>query len=1125
MSIMAEMKVMDYRSLRYTDEKSDKFWSIALSGCSHTVNYGRYSTDGQTQTKDLPTEDAARKSYDKLVAEKLKKGYVEDVNVPPFILMKACEKIVADKLRQGAEDGTIELPQRDLTDDSPESLVAYSSAMSELYARLLSEEMKKELDNRAATSVATISTSVTTSTSKEVISVSAKQAKSNIKEDRFAKGEATPTIEIPVVIEPKTIELNTERSIDLNPEDWYWATWRNLPPLHRSEPKPFDLQDCLKRLRKVAEGLDWAKAKIATFLSCEETHFWIAAIAESRGEDGALLDPNEIAKILSSRCFDGNSSIEELKKFTENINWYNLHFVESLSFVNLFEIEQSIEILRMWFYQKSPACIFQDRLLPYLSTSQLERWQSYIRQQLDINNWPVQNNYSEPPAEFFLAAYLGIHDELLKLVESWSDDNFSHPDRIYLAHYQRPQEIIFGLKDRELVERHIRRLDLKLQPTQNGSDVSKYIRAWLAHTEYSALDVIRDTVLAAGKKEEAVDLLKAFALVKAPEAAPFMLELMLSSKAPQIARQWLEDNPAHAIAGIIPIVAGRGKLADAAIEFLQSMKRKGYTDFIQTCIENESSEIAEKIRSSVLNIEEKEYIQFDEITTPVWLQQAIDLLVIPNKKTTWKIGSIDLPPIVCCDYCLNDRQIESVLNALRQSELIKPHALVTAIKIHANSAELDTFTWKLFERWMGEGAPSKENWAMVAIGLLGSDISALKLAPLVKIWPGESQHARAVLGLSCLRSIGSDTALMQINSIAQKVKFKGIKQRAQECMESIATERNMSRAELEDRIVPDCDLDERGTRMFDFGARQFRFVLGADLKPMVKDNDNKVKSDLPKPNAKDDREKAELAIAEWKLLKKQVSEVIKLQPARLEQAMITGRRWRVDEFEMLLVQHPLITHLAQRIVWSGYDAAGKSIATFRNTEDRTYADPQDETFQLTGIDRIGIIHPLNLSAELRAVWGELMSDYEIIPPFPQLGRPLYGLNPGEETALEITRFKDLEIPIVALVRTLENLGWEKGVLHDHGDYSLHFKYFPAADITAVVGDYEAVFVDLGTYVGEVDRIDGCCFLPGLQNYLDDYPIGSYRQELKDRCIPLGAVDPIVISEVLKDLTTVAAKAK
>jgi predicted DNA-binding WGR domain protein len=72
---------MSQRSLRFQDSKSDKFWTIALADCSHTVTYGRYGTEGQSQTKDFPTAAAALKSYEKLVAEKLKKGYLEDGTV------------------------------------------------------------------------------------------------------------------------------------------------------------------------------------------------------------------------------------------------------------------------------------------------------------------------------------------------------------------------------------------------------------------------------------------------------------------------------------------------------------------------------------------------------------------------------------------------------------------------------------------------------------------------------------------------------------------------------------------------------------------------------------------------------------------------------------------------------------------------------------------------------------------------------------------------------------------------------------------------------------------------------------------------------------------------------------
>src|SRR4051794_40635856 len=65
------------RTFTFTDEKSNKFWNIDLKGKSFTVQFGRIGTAGQTQTKDFPDEARARKEHDKLVAEKLAKGYEE----------------------------------------------------------------------------------------------------------------------------------------------------------------------------------------------------------------------------------------------------------------------------------------------------------------------------------------------------------------------------------------------------------------------------------------------------------------------------------------------------------------------------------------------------------------------------------------------------------------------------------------------------------------------------------------------------------------------------------------------------------------------------------------------------------------------------------------------------------------------------------------------------------------------------------------------------------------------------------------------------------------------------------------------------------------------------------------
>jgi uncharacterized protein (TIGR02996 family) len=70
------------RTFVFTDAKSNKFWNIDLQGSSFTVQFGKVGTRGQTQTKDFPDAAAARKAHDKLVAEKLAKGYVETTPQP-----------------------------------------------------------------------------------------------------------------------------------------------------------------------------------------------------------------------------------------------------------------------------------------------------------------------------------------------------------------------------------------------------------------------------------------------------------------------------------------------------------------------------------------------------------------------------------------------------------------------------------------------------------------------------------------------------------------------------------------------------------------------------------------------------------------------------------------------------------------------------------------------------------------------------------------------------------------------------------------------------------------------------------------------------------------------------------
>tara|TARA_R110002020_G_scaffold161186_4_gene346078 strand:- start:73 stop:1251 length:1179 start_codon:yes stop_codon:yes gene_type:complete len=59
------------------DSTSNKFWNIVLEGDSHTVTYGRAGTEGQTKSKSFSDQETARRDYEKLIAAKMKKGYVD----------------------------------------------------------------------------------------------------------------------------------------------------------------------------------------------------------------------------------------------------------------------------------------------------------------------------------------------------------------------------------------------------------------------------------------------------------------------------------------------------------------------------------------------------------------------------------------------------------------------------------------------------------------------------------------------------------------------------------------------------------------------------------------------------------------------------------------------------------------------------------------------------------------------------------------------------------------------------------------------------------------------------------------------------------------------------------------
>jgi predicted DNA-binding WGR domain protein len=64
------------RRFEFSVGSSNKFWEIRRNGNEVTIRFGRIDTHGQSQGKSFPTEAAAARHANKLVREKLAKGYL-----------------------------------------------------------------------------------------------------------------------------------------------------------------------------------------------------------------------------------------------------------------------------------------------------------------------------------------------------------------------------------------------------------------------------------------------------------------------------------------------------------------------------------------------------------------------------------------------------------------------------------------------------------------------------------------------------------------------------------------------------------------------------------------------------------------------------------------------------------------------------------------------------------------------------------------------------------------------------------------------------------------------------------------------------------------------------------------
>ncbi|WP_024934487.1 DUF4132 domain-containing protein [Actinomadura welshii] len=445
--------------------------------------------------------------------------------------------------------------------------------------------------------------------------------------------------------------------------------------------------------------------------------------------------------------------------------------------------------------------------------------------------------------------------------------------------------------------------------------------------------------------------------------------------------------------------------------------------------------------------------------------------------------------------------VDHIVTMLSVSKPGKPYAGIDVVREICTPASLAALAWRLFESsGLRERSYLEEEteWVLTALGLFGDDETVRRFTPVIQAWPGEGGHGKAVRGLDVLLAIGSDVALMHLHDTATKVKYKGLRRKAQERIDVLAEELGLSPGQLGDRLVPDFGLDERGEMFLDYGPRGFTAGFDERLRPYIVDDKGQRRAGLPTPGVRDHQELAPAARRRFAALKKDVRSVADERLRRFERAMVAQHRWSVQDFRTLIVEHPLVRHIARRLVWITEEGRA-----FRVAEDRSFADLQDDELPLPETARVGVAHPLHLAGDLET-WAEVFDAYEINQPFPQLHRPTYALTEDERGGTELGRFHDVTVPVGRLVG-MERRGWQRGSAEDNGIQPGVLRELPGGRAVVISVDPGIVVGDIGFWPEQ--RIDRVWLTLGA----------DLGRRVEPRPLPFSELDPITASEVLADL--------
>jgi Domain of unknown function (DUF4132) len=367
---------------------------------------------------------------------------------------------------------------------------------------------------------------------------------------------------------------------------------------------------------------------------------------------------------------------------------------------------------------------------------------------------------------------------------------------------------------------------------------------------------------------------------------------------------------------------------------------------------------------------------------------------------------------------------------------------------------------------------------------------------------------------------GMETAAATQALVALSLRFRtaSLRKEAEKMVNDLAARRGWTPDELADRTMPTAGLDEAGCLELAFvkplaaddapdpeAEREITRCFTAKLDPnldlaLFASGDGSLipLAKLPEPRKEEDTKHAGEEKKRLAASKKELKALISAQRARLYAAMCSERVWTADAFAAVYLSHPVMKHVAARLLLQVTYADGPS-QVCRPSGDGSYVDDVDSTIVIPGDSKVRLAHSAHLTPDEEARWGRHCSDYEVVPFFGQLGRKrfeLNGLNTNETRIPSSHTINSFKLRGLAT-----RLGFDRGPTGDGGHVYSYEQRLPSLGLSVVIAHSSV-------YLGDQNQditLEGIEFVRAEQH----------------AAMPLGTVPRVLLHEgwnVLLELT-------